>query len=104
MIDLFALWSLAALAAQDPFKRDLLNEVLRPSVGDAMHWGGLAVRAQPGGATGTWFYPNVTSLNCSYDVPATPMGGWRGQSIFLWCGMQPGGGLGVIQPQVSDGI
>jgi hypothetical protein len=65
-------------------------------------WDGPSIRAQPGGASGSWFFPNVTSFNCSYTVPDTPAV-YGPHSIFLWCGLQPGGGFGVIQPQIMYG-
>ena len=65
-------------------------------------WDGPSVRAQPGGASGSWYFPNVTSFNCSYTVPSTPAV-YGPHSIFLWCGLQPGGGFGVIQPQIMYG-
>jgi hypothetical protein len=48
------------------------------------------------------FIPNVTSMNCTYTVPHAPKI-YHGQSIFLWCGLQPGGSHGVIQPQIMFG-
>ena len=70
-------------------------------------WNGPSVEARPGGKDGTWFFPNVTSFNCSYTVPEVPRhyGSFAGDthSIFLWCGLQPGGGFGVIQPQIMYG-
>ena len=67
-------------------------------------WNGPEVEARPGGANGSWFFPNVTSFNCSYTVPNVPQryGSYPGDthSIFLWCGLQPGGGFGVILPQI----
>ena len=65
-------------------------------------WQDPSVRAQPGGANGSWYYPNVTSFNCSFTVPPTPAQ-YGPHSIFLWCGLQPGGGYGVIQPQIMFG-
>jgi xylan 1,4-beta-xylosidase len=71
-------------------------------------WNGPSVEARPGGANGSWFFPNVTSFNCSYIVPEIPheYGSWNGDthSIFLWCGLQPGGGFGVIQPQIKQNL
>ena len=65
-------------------------------------WHGPSVRLQPGGRSGSWWYPNVTSFNCSFTVPPTPAK-YGPHSIFLWCGLQPGGGHGVIQPQIMYG-
>ena len=48
------------------------------------------------------YIPNVTSMNCTYTVPHIP-NVYHGQSIFLWCGLQPGGGHGVIQPMIMFG-
>ena len=64
-------------------------------------WGSLGLEVK-GNNNATWYVPNVTSMNCSYTVPPIPKE-YNGQSIFLWCGLQPGGSHGVLQPQIMYG-
>ena len=99
---------LLMLSSMSATSRAYDRHLLRHTASDSSSWGGLAVRAEESiyRPQDSWFYRNVTSFNCSYTVPPVPKN-WskdtHHQSIFLWCGVQPGGALGVIQPQIMFG-